>query len=135
MKTNLFLLPAAATLMTFLSGCEFVGLSDATPNWNETRALAESYTVTNSKAHGSGTIHQISLVFAPVFRWGGSFEAGYQDILENNPGSDDVINVRSNITGLNFLVYQCYFVNIYGATIKYTGHGRGNPDKRPTVSK
>lgn len=131
MKTNLPLLLAAAALITLFTGCEFVGFDDATPDWKETRALAESYTVTNPTAHGAGTIHQISLVFFPVFRWGGSFEAGYQDILENNPGSDDVINVRSNITGMNFLLYQCYLVNIYGATIKYTANGHGNPDKQP----
>lgn len=113
-----------------LSGCQFVGLEDTSPNWHETRALSESYEVTNPKAHGYGSIHQISLIIAPIFRWGGSFEDGYQDILAKNPGSDDVINVRSNITGINFFFYQHYRVNIYGATIRYTSDGKSQPSTK-----
>lgn len=122
------LLCGVATAAMLAAGCSFVGLGDETPNWHETRALSESYEVTNPKAQGNGSIHQISLIFFPLVKWGGSYEEGYQDVLQQNPGSDDIINVRSNVTGVNFLFYQRYDVNIYGATIKYTSKGKGNPD-------
>ena len=130
---KLFYLSAVAALSLVTSACSFVGTVDLTPSWHETRALRESYMVVNPNASGVACQHQVSLVIVPLFKWGDSFEGARNDDLKKSPGSDDIINVRSSTTGLNFLVYQITFLNIYGTTIKYTSGGK-SVDSRNNIS-
>ncbi len=129
MKTVLLLLASGVCVLLF--GCASNGFHDISPRWHETRALSESYQVVNGQALGVGYVHQISLFIIPPFCWGGSFEAARTDMIEKNPGTEDVINVRSDVTGVDFIFYQRYHVNLHGAAIKYTSGGNGNPDKVP----
>ncbi|MDD2480084.1 MAG: hypothetical protein PHS31_09355 [Victivallaceae bacterium] len=112
-----------------ISGCAFIGFDEISPNWHETRALSESYQVINAEAQSASDIHQISLVVIPIVRWGDGFEVGRSKILEQNPGAEDIINIRHNVTGINLLLYQHYHINSRGTAIKYTSDGVGNPSK------
>ena len=125
---KLFLLSSLFVAVLMFTGCAYNNLADLTPRWPETRADNESYEVLNPKAGGKGSVHIVWL-WLISYSWGGSFEDAYQEALLNNPGADDLINLRVNATALDLLLYRRFDFEMHGTAIRYTSNGKSVKDK------
>lgn len=124
---KLFLLSSLFVVVLMFSGCATY-LPDLSPKWPETRAYNESYEVINPKAEGSGSTHVVWL-WLISYSWGGSFEDAYQEALLNNPGADDMVNMRVNMSALDLLLYRRLDFTMRGAAIRYISDGKSVKDK------